>query len=35
MVTYLKDLYDEGLFVTKGASPNNSYTSTQFTEGKP
>ena len=34
MVTYLKDLYDEGLFVTKGASPNNSYTSTQFTEGK-
>lgn len=34
MVGSLKGFYDEGLFVTKGASPNNSYTSTQFTNGE-
>jgi multiple sugar transport system substrate-binding protein len=33
LISQLKVFYDEGLFVTKGASPNNSYTSTQFTDG--
>ncbi|MGM9873878.1 MAG: extracellular solute-binding protein [Bacilli bacterium] len=34
MVEELKGYYNEGLFVTKGTSPNSSYTSTQFTNGK-
>ena len=32
LVTRLKGYYDEGLFVTKGVLPNNSYTSTKFTK---
>lgn len=34
MVAELKGYYDEGLLVTKGASPNSGYTSTQFTNGE-
>ena len=34
MVEELNGYYKEGLFVTKGSSPNSSYTSTQFTNGK-
>ena len=30
LVTRLKGYYDEGLFVTKGTLPNNTYTSTKF-----
>ncbi|MFA5421426.1 MAG: extracellular solute-binding protein [Bacilli bacterium] len=33
LVTQLKAFYDEGLFITKGVSPNSSYTSTKFTDG--
>lgn len=34
MVEELKGYYKEGLLITKGVSPNKSYTSTQFTSGK-
>lgn len=34
MVEMIKGWYDEGLITTQGSSPNNAYTSTQFTEGK-
>jgi multiple sugar transport system substrate-binding protein len=34
MVQDLKSWFDEGLITTQGTSPNNAYTSTQFTEGK-
>ena len=30
LITRLKGYYDEGLFVTKGTLPNNTYTSTKF-----
>ena len=32
LITELKGYYDKGYFVTKGTLPNNSYTSTKFTE---
>ena len=34
MVTDLKAKYDEGLFITKGSSGNNTYTSSKFTAGE-
>ncbi len=34
MVTDLKTKYDEGLFITKGSSGNNTYTSSKFTAGE-
>ncbi|MFA5421427.1 MAG: extracellular solute-binding protein [Bacilli bacterium] len=34
VVQDLKNWFDEGLITTQGSSPNNAYTSTQFTEGK-
>ncbi len=34
MVSDLKAKYDQGLFITKGSSGNNTYTSTKFTNGE-
>ena len=34
MVADLKSKYDEGLFITKGSSGNNTYTSTKFTNAE-
>lgn len=34
MMSDLKSKYDEGLFITKGSSGNNTYTSTKFTQSE-